>query len=55
MSTAQQVYTMLGNPSLWDVAARCHQLLTEARIAYSICGGVAVCLHGYQRWFGCRG
>ncbi len=49
MNTAQQVYTMLGNPSLWDVAARCHEMLTEAQIAYSICGGVAVCLHGYQR------
>jgi hypothetical protein len=48
-TTAQQVYTMLGNESLWDVASRCHRLLTEAGIAYSICGGVAVCLHGYQR------
>lgn len=49
MNTAQKVYTMLGNESLWDVAARCHDLLTEAGIAYSVCGGVAVCLHGYQR------
>lgn len=49
MKTAQKVYTMLGNESLWDVAARCHDLLTEAGIAYSVCGGVAVCLHGYQR------
>lgn len=40
---------MLGNESLWDVATRCHQLLSEAGIAYSVCGGVAVCLHGYQR------
>jgi hypothetical protein len=49
MNTAQKIYTMLGNQSLWDVAARCHDLLTEAEIAYSVCGGVAVCLHGYQR------
>lgn len=49
MNTAQRVYTMLGNESLWDVAARCHELLSEAGIAYSVCGGVAVCLHGYQR------
>lgn len=49
MKTAQKVYTMLGNESLWDVAARCHRLLTDAGIAYSVCGGVAVCLHGYQR------
>jgi hypothetical protein len=49
MNTAQQVYKMLGNESLWAVAARCHDLLTEAGIAYSVCGGVAVCLHGYQR------
>ncbi|TWU39499.1 hypothetical protein Poly41_23540 [Novipirellula artificiosorum] len=49
MNTAQKVYTMLGNESLWDVAARCHELLTNAGIAYSVCGGVAVCLHGYQR------
>ena len=49
MNTAQKIYTMLGNESLWDVAARCHRLLTDAGIAYSVCGGVAVCLHGYQR------
>lgn len=49
MNTAQKVYTMLGNESLWDVAARCHELLTQAGVAYSVCGGVAVCLHGYQR------
>lgn len=49
MNTAQKVYTMLGNESLWDVAARCHELLSSAGIAYSVCGGVAVCLHGYQR------
>lgn len=40
---------MLDNESLWDTAAQCHRLFTEAEIAYSVCGGVAVCLHGYQR------
>jgi BMFP domain-containing protein YqiC len=49
MTTAQKAYAMLGNESLWDVAARCHELFTNAGIAYSVCGGVAVCLHGYQR------
>jgi len=49
MITAQKVYQMLGNESLWSVAERCHALLSAAKIPYSICGGVAVCLHGYQR------
>jgi hypothetical protein len=49
MVTAQKVYSMLGNESLWSVAERCHTLLSGAEIPYSICGGVAVCLHGYQR------
>jgi len=49
MNSAQKVYTMLGNESLWSVAARYHELQSEAGIAYSVCGGVAVCLHGYQR------
>lgn len=49
MPTAQVVYQMLGNESLWNVAERCHKLLSDAQIPYSICGGVAVCLHGYQR------
>ena len=49
MSTAQQVYQMLGNENLWETAALCHAHLDAANIDYSICGGVAVCLHGYQR------
>ena len=49
MITAQKVYRMLGNESLWNVAERCNALLSAAGIPYSICGGVAVCLHGYQR------
>lgn len=40
---------MLGNESLWEVAALCHELLREAGIPHAIVGGVAVCLHGYQR------
>lgn len=46
---AERVYAMLGNETLWDTAVRCHELLSKAGIAYSVCGGVAVCLHGYQR------
>ncbi len=40
---------MLGNETLWSVAERCNAALTDAEIPYSVCGGVAVCLHGYQR------
>ena len=49
MSTAQQVYRMLGNENLWQVAIQCHRALQESQIQHSVCGGVAVCLHGYQR------
>ena len=49
MIAAQKVYQMLGNETLWNVAERCDALLSAAGIPYSICGGVAVCLHGYQR------
>jgi hypothetical protein len=40
---------MLENESLWDVATQCHELLESASIPHAIIGGVAVCLHGYQR------
>lgn len=40
---------MLGNRSLWDTAATCHRVLDDAGIPHAIVGGVAVCLHGYQR------
>ena len=49
MITTKRIYQMLGNESLWEIAARCNKLLSGAEIPYSICGGVAVCLHGYQR------
>jgi hypothetical protein len=49
MPSAQQVYTMLGNETLWETAARCHALLEAAGIPHVIAEGVAVCLHGYQR------
>ena len=49
MSTASEVYTMLGNAALWQTAQDCHRLLTEAGVPHAIVGGVAVCLHGYQR------
>jgi hypothetical protein len=49
MIAAQKVYQMLGNETLWHVAERCNDLLSGAGIPYAICGGVAVCLHGYQR------
>lgn len=47
--TAQRTYQMLENQSLWDVAERVNALLVGQAIDYAIVGGVAVCLHGYQR------
>ena len=49
MISAQKVYGMLGNETLWDAATLCDRVLRDAGVAYSVCGGVAVCLHGYQR------
>ncbi len=49
MLTAKKVYTMLDNESLWDAAMRCHRVLADANLSHAIMGGVAVCLHGYQR------
>ena len=40
---------MLGNETLWDVARQCHDVLRAAEIPHAVAGGVAVCLHGYQR------
>lgn len=40
---------MLGNETLWDAAMTSHALLTEKALPHAILGGVAVCLHGYQR------
>lgn len=40
---------MLGNETLWDAARRAHEVLVEAGLAHALVGGVAVCLHGYQR------
>src|ERR1043166_6419342 len=48
-TSAERIYAMLGNESLWNVAVRCHRLLQDAGIPHAIVGGVAVCLHGYQR------
>ena len=48
-ATAEETYAMLGNRSLWDTAAACHRILDDAGIPHAIVGGVAVCLHGYQR------
>jgi hypothetical protein len=40
---------MVENESLWQAAARCHEVLAAAEIPHAVLGGVAVCLHGYQR------
>ncbi len=49
MFTAKKVYAMLGNETLWQTAAQCHEILADANIPHAVMGGVAVCLHGYQR------
>lgn len=49
MSQARKVYAMLGNENLWESATLCHQSLADAQLPHAVCGGVAVCLHGYQR------
>jgi hypothetical protein len=49
VTLAQKVYMMLGNESLWDVAVQCHAILDRVAVPHAIVGGVAVCLHGYQR------
>jgi hypothetical protein len=49
MFTAKKVYAMLENESLWEAATQCHQILAAAKIPHAVLGGVAVCLHGYQR------
>lgn len=40
---------MLGNETLWQAAVNAHALLAEKNLPHAILGGVAVCLHGYQR------
>lgn len=49
MISAEKAYIMLGNATLWETAMLCHKLLEEAEIPHAVIGGVAVCLHGYQR------
>ena len=49
MPTTEEVFQMLDNRTLWDVAVQCHHALRDAGVPHAILGGVAVCLHGYQR------
>jgi hypothetical protein len=49
MPTAKGIYAMLGNETLWDAAVSSHELLAHQGLPHAIVGGVAVCLHGYQR------
>lgn len=49
MLTARKTYTMLGNETLWDAALASHRLLEQKQLPHAVVGGVAVCLHGYQR------
>jgi hypothetical protein len=47
--TARKVFTLLDNETLWELAQRVHELLAHDGIEHAVVGGVAVCLHGYQR------
>jgi len=47
--TAKRTFQMLGNQTLWEAAARVHELLADRGIPHAVVGGVAVCLHGYRR------
>lgn len=47
--SAEKAYFMLGNETLWEAAQLCHEVLHDAEIPHAVIGGVAVCLHGYQR------
>ncbi len=49
MHTASRTYVMLGNESLWEAAQASHAVLGAAGLPHAVVGGVAVCLHGYQR------
>ena len=49
MISTARIYKMLGNESLWEIALLCHQIFEGEGIAHSLCGEVAVCIHGYQR------
>jgi hypothetical protein len=47
--SAQETYLMLDRSSIWDAARRCDLVLGARGLPHAIAGGVAVCLHGYQR------
>lgn len=47
--TARQVFHLLENETLWELVERVHRRLATEAIEHAIVGGVAVCLHGYQR------
>jgi hypothetical protein len=49
MLTAARTYAMLGNENLWEAVQAVHAILAQAGIPHGVLGGVAVCLHGYQR------
>src|SRR5690606_5480264 len=49
MTTARETYAMLDNRALWEAASRSHALLNQHSLPHAVVGGVAVCLHGYQR------
>lgn len=49
MVNAATTYAMLGKSTLWEAAVAVHSLLRDAGAPHGLIGGVAVCLHGYER------
>jgi hypothetical protein len=49
IASARQAFEMLQKETLWNVAIDCHSRLERSGIPHAVVGGVAVCLHGYQR------
>lgn len=47
--SAAITYAMLGSETVWDAARSASAALAAAELPHALVGGVAVCLHGYQR------
>ena len=47
--TAGQTYAMLGSSHIWQTAIRSSEAFKRSEVPHALVGGVAVCLHGYQR------
>ena len=50
MISAERLYKVLGNESLWNITLDCDRIFGQAGISHMICGGVAVCLLGPKEY-----